>query len=114
MAIQIKSLAKGILPTSEGQLYVVPTNKSAIVKNIRLVNTGTSSVTVNLFIRRASGGTSYRIAPKDLSIAPGAAFIDDQEVTVEFVTDVASSDRIQGYASAGTVDYVLSGIERDV
>jgi hypothetical protein len=115
MAITVKSLAKATLPGSEGDLYVAPTGKAAIVKSIRLVNTGSGVAVVNLYIRRATGGTSYRIAPKDLNLAGGSAYIDGSEVTVEGLSpDSASSDRIRGYVSSGgPVDYVLSGIERD-
>ena len=68
MALTIKSLGKSTLPTTEGDLYFVPSGKAAIVKSIRLVNTGTSNATVNLFIQRGTG-THFRIAPKDLILA---------------------------------------------
>jgi hypothetical protein len=116
MAVQIKSLARNTLPTpSEADLYAVPAGKSAIVKSLRLVNTGTSTAVVNLWFRRgtSSSGTSYRIIPKDLNLAPGAAFVDDSELTLEYV-DSSNIDRIRGAVASGTVDYVISGIERDV
>lgn len=120
MAVQIKSLKTGVLPSAnpvvEADLYPVPLNKTAIVKSIRLVNTGNGTATINLFVRRATGGTSYRIAPKDLSLAPGVAFIDDSEVTLEGLGVVDTGDRVRGMASptGSTVDYVISGVERDV
>jgi hypothetical protein len=114
MALTIKSLGKGTLAGSEGDLYFVPVGKAAIVKNIRLVSTGTGPAIVNLYIRRATGGTSYRIAPKDLSLAGGSAYIDDQEITLEGFSPDTSSDRLRGYVtSGGPVDFVISGIERD-
>ena len=84
----------------------------------RLVNTGVSAVTVNLFLKGAAlgsgAGGGYRIIPKDMSLAPGAAFIDDSEVTLEYVSS-SLIDIVRGYASsATTVDCVISGIERDV
>jgi hypothetical protein len=118
MAITIKSLYKGQLGSSEGDLYGPGSGKAAIVKNIRLVNTGASPVTVNLFVKRAAAasgaGGGFRIIPKDLSLAAGAAFTEDSETTLEFVS-VSSIDFIRGYASAATtVDCVVSGVERDV
>jgi hypothetical protein len=116
MAIQIKSLARNTLPTpSEADLYAVPAGKAAIVKSVRLVNTGSSSAVVNLWFRRGTSGagTSYRIVPKDLTLPPGGAFIDDSELTLEYV-DSSNIDRIRGAVASGTVDYVISGIERDV
>ena len=117
MAIQIKSLYKGQLGTTEADLYNPGSGKAAIVKNIRLVNTGSSAVTVNLFLKRAATGSGagggFRIIPKDMALAPGAAFIDDSEATLEYVSS-SSIDIVRGYASAGTtVDCVISGIERD-
>jgi hypothetical protein len=115
MAIQIKSLGKNTLQTSEGDLYTVPLNKTAIVKSIRLVNTGGAPATVNLFVRRSTTGTSYRIAPKDMSLAPGAAYVDDSEITLEGLTTTNGEDRVRGVVNSGaTVDYVISGVERDV
>ncbi|HEY9172183.1 MAG TPA: hypothetical protein VI136_07865 [Verrucomicrobiae bacterium] len=116
MAIQIKSLARNTLPGSEGDLYAVPSGKAAIVKGMRLVNTGNSIAIVNLWFRRGTSvaGTTYRIVPKDLTLPPGGAFIDDSELTMEYV-DSNNVDRIRGaLTSGGPVDYVLSGVERDV
>src|SRR5438874_255555 len=47
MAITVKSLGKSTLPTTEGDLYTTPSGKAAIVKSIRLVNTGSANATVN-------------------------------------------------------------------
>jgi hypothetical protein len=113
MSIQIKSLKKGTLPTSEGDLYVVPSSKTAIVKSIRLVNTGSASATVNLFVKRSTTGTSYRIVPKDLVLAPNAAFVDSDEITLEGLTGTNAEDRVTGLVASGTVDVVISGVERD-
>jgi hypothetical protein len=117
MALQIKSLFKGVVPvhaTDDQDIYPVPVNKTAIVKSIRLVNTGTAPVAINLFVRRATGGTSYRIVPKDLTLAPGAAFVDETEITLEGLTAANGEDRIRGRVPTGsTVDCVVSGVERD-
>jgi hypothetical protein len=111
MALQIKLLKEGTLATSEGDLYVVPTTKTAIVKSIRLVNTGSAAATVNLFVRHGSGGTSRQIVPKNLTLPAGAALIDDSEITLEGSTN---ADRIRGFVnSGGTVDCVISGVERE-
>jgi hypothetical protein len=118
MAIAIKQLYKAQLGASEADLYGPGSGKAAIVKSIRLVNTGSSAVTVNLWVKRAAAGSGsgggFRITPKDLSLAPGAAFIDDSEVTLEYISS-SGIDFIRGAASAATtVDCVMSGIERDV
>ena len=105
-------MARNQLPTSQSDLYqapVTPIAKGAIVKSMRFVNVGSATVTINIWFKRGSGGTAYRILPKDVAISPGQLLIDNEEVTLE------SDDRIQGQVSSGgTVDYVLSGVARDV
>lgn len=113
MAITVKQLAKGAL-TSAADLYTTPVNKTAIVKSIRLVNTTASAVTVNLYVRRGTSGTQFRIAPVSMSLPAYGMYVDEAEITLEGgVTLNTTDDRIYGDAS-GTVHYVLSGIERDV
>jgi hypothetical protein len=107
MAIEIVALANGRLPSTQGSLYDVPQSKRAILRSIRLVNTDTVAITVNLYYKR-SGGTERHIIPKNLSLAPGTALIDDSEVTMQ------AQDAIEGVASVtAKVDFVLSGIERE-
>jgi hypothetical protein len=113
MAIAVKQLAKGSL-TSAQDLYTTPINKTAIVKSIRLVNTTGSAVTVNLYVRRGSAGSTYRIAPVSLSLPGNSMYVDESEVTLEGgVTLGTTDDRIYGDASAA-VHFVISGVERDV
>jgi hypothetical protein len=109
MAIQVKALANGQLgTTSQGDLYTVPAAKTTIVKNIRLANTDTAARTLNLWFKR-SGGTSRLISPSAMTLAAGSLAIDDQELTME------AGDKVQGDASvANKIDYVISGVERDV
>ena len=114
MAVIIKALAQGQLPTSTtSPLYTAPPAspgpaRAAIVKNMRFVNVSGSSVTINIYFRRGSGGTFYRVLTKDMSVAAAQLVIANEEVTLE------PDDRIYGTASAGTsVDYVFSGVERD-
>ena len=115
MAVNIKSLKKGTVPTSEGDLYTVPLNKAAIIKSIRLVNTGSASATVNLYVRQTTTGTSYRIAPKDMMLPAGMSFVDDSEITLEGSATTNGEDRVRGSVNSGaTVDCVISGVERDV
>lgn len=114
MAVIIKALKQGQLPTSQTDLYTAPPAspgpaRAAIVKNMRFVNTSGSSVTINIWFKRLSGGTPYRVLTKDLSIAAGQLVVSNEELTLE------PDDRIVGQASAATsVDYVFSGVERDV
>lgn len=111
MALAIKSLARGQVPTTQGPVYTTPAGKAVVISGIRYTNThGSNSATINAFFRRGSGGTLYRILDKDKSLASGATgyFADEGGLCLE------ADDRIEMVAVSGnTVDYVISGIERD-
>jgi hypothetical protein len=112
MALTIKSLAKGAVPTTQTAVYTVPAGKAALVKSMRYVFNSTSgSATVNAFFRRGASGTAYRILDKDKNFGVGGptvlSLVDNDELALE------ADDRIELVASAGTVDYAISGIERD-
>lgn len=106
MTVDIKSLADGQLASpSKATLYTAPAATQAVVNCITLVNTDGSARTVNLYFK-ASGGTSRRIIPKDLSLAAGAGFAYDKSISLE------AADILEGDASAATVvDYVINGVE---
>jgi len=106
MAITIKVLAEGQLPTSTGDLYTVPANTAAIVKTITLVNTNTASETINLYILK-SGSTARRIIPQDLSLGSKYSLIFDEEITL------GAGDKIQGSTTtASKVDFTIMGVEK--
>lgn len=106
MAIKMKALARGQLPSTAGSLYTVPSGKAAILKNMRFVNTGGSNQTFGLWIKRA--GDSRRLRAVNAPINAAEMISDSGEVVLE------AADSIEGSASASnTVDYVLSGVERD-
>ena len=104
MAITIKHLADGQLAGSKGTIYTCPSGVTAIVRTIQLVNTDSSSRTVNLYV---NSGTSRGIIPKDTTLKAGESLEVDLPVTLE------AADLIEGDASsANLVDYTISGIER--
>src|SRR5262245_31228985 len=111
MALAIKVLGFGQLTTtSVTDLLVVspvPTGKAQIIKTMRFVNTSTStSSSVNVCLTRSI--VDRQVSPKNVSVAPNAMYLDDSELTLE------AADKLRASLSAtGTVDYVISGIERD-
>ena len=112
MALAIRVLGFGDLTTvttSKQDLHTtsVPNGKAQIVKAMRFYNTSTSAlVGINVFLTH--GGTDKQISPTNLTLQPGATFIDDTEITLE------QGDKLRGNLSAtGTVNFVISGIERD-
>lgn len=105
MGIEIKRLAQGQLPSSQTTLYTA-NGVSTIINTIRCVNTHTSSVTMNLYIR-VKGSSARRIIPKDMTLKAGYLLVVDDEQNLE------ATDRLQGDASvANKVDYIVSGIEK--
>ena len=112
MSLSIKQLGAGQLGTSAtaDPLYTaVGAGKAQIVKNLRFVNTSTSAaVTLNVYYYAQ---TAYRlISPANLSLAPGAVYVDDSEVTLE----AGNKFKATTGAAGGPVDWVISGVERDV
>ncbi len=106
LGVSIKSLADGQVATSKGTIYTAPTGKTAVVTNVKMVNTSSGPVKVNLYFK-ASGGTSRRIFPKDLEIEGGGLAIMDNEQTME------AGDIIEADATSGsTIDYSVNGVER--
>ena len=105
----LKLLAANHTSTATTTLYTVPgTSLGAIVNNVRLVNTNTStnSATVNVYL--TSGGTDYLISEKDKVIAIKELFLIKPEVTL------APNDAIKVVASGTSLnlDYVISGTEQ--
>lgn len=101
----IKLLGDGQLSDTIGDLYAVTSTASAIIDTITLVNTHTSSITLNLYILQ-SGGTDRRITQKDLTLAAG----EKQDLTNKFTLD--GGDKIRGDASvADKIDYTINGVE---
>jgi hypothetical protein len=113
MAVTIKALANGQVQTSTTNLYPPPPTlfavKAAIVKTMRFVNTSdTASATLDIYFLR-SGGAIRQISPKGLNLPPHGMYVDDSDLTLEATTDAIQAKT----SSAGTIDYVLSGVERD-
>jgi hypothetical protein len=136
MSVQIESLTVGaptvdtsllaqndffnVIPTANTvyDLYVAaddaPNNnrKSAVVESIRLINThATATAKVTLYFNRPAGGLGRRrlLTPVDMQLPPNYMYIDDAEITME------PGDKIQGKTdTAGVVQYLISGLERDV
>src|SRR5882672_1811044 len=112
MAIIIKALGAGsITITGTIDLYTVPTNRSAIVSNVRVVNATTSTTPLlNLYVK-PSGSTARRIAKKDFTIAVGSMLL------IEDVLTVGQGDKIQidvpPPGATHNLAYVVSGVERE-
>jgi len=109
MSLQIVALGNGQLDDELGDLYEVDEGKAAIVKSMRFANTDEAGIqTISIFFTK-SGEDPRLISPASLSLMPGMVAVDDQEITME------AGDKIQAEASEEEIiDYVISGVERDV
>jgi hypothetical protein len=115
MALSLKNLASGQLGTTEAKLYgytSTPPTRSALVKNIILTNTNTTTAyTASIRLKPANGTPLYQISPVDISIPAKGQVVLDTEVTM----DLSALDQIWGKASnASTIDYIINGLERDI
>jgi hypothetical protein len=91
MALEIKLLGAGIFdPSSASPKKLladspVASGKAVIVKTVRLVNTCSAALAFDIYLTTGSTPTDVaRISPKSLSLAPGAMYVDDSEITLEY------------------------------
>ena len=116
MSIQIKQLGGGTISVTTADQPLLNTNpvaegKAILVKSIRLVNKNTTNpVTINLNAYVGPTPSNRRIAPVDLTLAPKAMYVDNDEITLE----AGHKLLITLSGTSPSVDYVVSGAERDV
>jgi hypothetical protein len=125
MALTLQVLAQGSVNTGTDTAIYPPSaaavpGKSALVKNIILTNTGTSTVNVDAKVKmQTTGGTTTArwIAPKALPIPPNGQFVIDSEIclflstTGSFTPDYLSLATTNG---SNGIEYVVNGLTRDV
>ena len=98
MATTSKVLFRGAASTSSTTLYTTPSATTAVVTNIAVANTASSSATFTLLLDDVE-------IQKDSTIAANStAYIDLKQV-------LATTKTIKGLASAVTVDFHISGVE---
>jgi len=125
MAILIKTLALGTI-TATGTFFIYrpsvsPVPKAALLKNVRLLNTGAAEVTLKwYFVPKASqvsqdALTNKRwLVPRDMKIPPGLTVIDDVELTLSAGDTTNNADAIYADASAANViNFAISGVEKE-
>jgi len=106
-----KSLADGQLAASSAELYGVDIQRSAVVSQIKVVNTDSVTRTLNIQVSFAqpdgSDGTKRQITPKNLSLSSGELCnVLDNPIQLE------TGDRIFGDANgAAVVDFIITGYE---
>jgi len=129
MAVKFKVFASGRLADSTLQrpvnalyeLYRVPMGKTAVIDAIRLVNTYSGAVPVTMVLCHSNIGEipfQRPLFPRDLLLGKDLMLIEDRELTL------GSDDAI--WAKVGKdgdsnnqnymdkIDFVITGVERDV
>jgi hypothetical protein len=93
----------GQLPSTEGDLYLVPAATKAYIKSFRLYNTNTTAETVLLVVKR-SGQTARTIARYVLGTLE---WVDES-----FAGPLETGDAIRGVTTtASKVDFTICYIE---
>lgn len=106
MPITIGSLATGQLAAAKATIYTCPALTTAIVRLVKMVNTGAAANAVNLYVKEAAG-TSRRLWPVALSMPSGYEAKEDGVITL------SAGDVLEGDATvANEVDYSIFGVER--
>jgi len=98
MATTSKALFRGAASTSNTTLYTVPSATTAIVTNIVVTNTATSSATFTLKL-------------DGVDLATDAALAASTIATFDIKQVLDAADLIEGSASATTVNFHISGVE---
>jgi len=98
MATESKALFRGAAATSSTTLYTVPASTTAVVTNILVANTASSSATFDLLL-------------DDVSIANDVVVGANDSIIIDLKQVLATTKTIKGLASAITVNFHISGVE---
>ena len=98
MATESKALFRGAAATSSTTLYTVPASTTAVVTNILVANTASSSATFDLLL-------------DDVSIANDVVVGANDSIVIDLKQVLATTKTIKGLASAITVNFHISGVE---
>jgi hypothetical protein len=122
MALSIKQLGAGKVRSdnyagsdTQNRLYLAAAGKSAVIASFAFVNIGGGATDLHVFLRRATEAIGnrrklgfYKSLP--VSTSTGTRYLISSEITLgpgdSIYADTGSNDNY--------VDFVLSGVERDV
>jgi hypothetical protein len=111
MAIIMRLLGAETYSATSKDLYTVPEGKSAIVENIRLVNSNTSPTPVmNLYVKPSGAGTvARRLHDKDFTMTAKASLVISDAVTL------GPGDKLQLTSVSGQpgFSFMVNGVEKE-
>lgn len=118
MAVTIKNLASGSLNSTTTTKDLAPgAGKAWLIKSVSLTNRDTAARTLNATVTGTSPSTVAYIAPPLMVVAGLTTVVLDNEITLQFLTGGTQEKltlQVAGTAATPGLDYVLSGVERDV
>lgn len=99
------NLANGVLGTVSATLATIPTNASAMMRSIILVNKTASEVQVSIRAKFGAGGTARCVVPPNMRL-PAYSKFDDNSVII-----LPADSIVEGECDTGAaVDYIISGV----
>lgn len=107
--IHYTTLARGFLGVSDQELYVCPSSKSVLVKNVIYVNTHSADVISNLIHRKSGSTDNSYLFPFNLILHTQESAEQDEIQTLQ------PGDSLRGSADVDAVmTYVVNGILKDI
>jgi hypothetical protein len=94
----------GAVPTSKGDLYVVPAGFAASVRSIHISNSSGTARTCTLYLNLS--GTSRAISAVNMALAADGVAISEAPI------ELFNGAKIEGVASGSGVSFVISGTEK--
>jgi hypothetical protein len=117
MAVIIKNLASGSLTNTTAKDLAPGSAKAWLVKSVTLTNRDSNARTIDVKVTGTSRNTVAYIVPPGMTIGGLNTVIIDNEITLQYPsggTQEKITLAVTGTAASPGLDYVLSGVERDV
>jgi hypothetical protein len=112
MGLTVKSLGSQTLnSTTPSMSYTPAAGKGALVKSILLVNTAAGASTATAVLQNGNSGSTFNICPPAISIPQGGMLELTAEISLSYIG--SNGDKITITRNSGTIDCVVSGVERD-
>lgn len=117
MAVIIKNLASGTLSGTTAKDLGPLTGKAWLIKSVSLTNRDSAARTLNATVIGTSPSTVAYIAPPLMVMAGKTTVVLDNEITLQYPTGGTQEKltlQVADTAATPGLDYVLSGVERDL
>lgn len=117
MSVAIKNLAGGTLANTTAKDLAPAVGKAWLIKSVTLTNRDSTARTMNVTVTGTSPNAVAYIAPPGMAIAGLYTVVLEQEITLQYPTAGTQEKltlAVTGTAANPGMDYLLSGVERDL